>query len=93
MGPLEDILRLLERFPKWEAMTEAPNKIDVLERRIVKLERSLSRAPGEACPSCGAFDFRVASSKPHRQLGDLGAVVRTMECGECGFTEDKVITP
>jgi len=71
----------------FKRMMDAPARVDDLERKIAALEDRLRRAPGEACPSCGALEYRVAESKPHPQFGVAGALQRTMRCKECGFSE------
>lgn len=74
-------------------MEEAPERIDQLEQRLTELESKLQRAPGEACPSCGALEFRVKSSTPNDTFGDLGGVDRLMRCADCGYEETQLHTP
>jgi hypothetical protein len=89
MSTLDSILSLLEKWPAWKRIKEAPTKIEQLEGRISELESKLRRAPGEACPSCGAWEFRAIKSMPHHNpaFAHLGAVMRKMKCGQCGFEE------
>jgi hypothetical protein len=91
MFALKDILELLDRWPTWKKIQDAPEKIEDLEKRFTELEKRLARCPGEGCPSCGELSYRAISSTPHHTFP--GVVVRTMKCGECEFTEDKMITP
>ena len=93
MSTVESILKLLEQRPIWKRMMDAPARVDELEKKVATLEDRLRRAPGEACPHCGALEYRVAESKPHEEFGHMGATARTMCCGECGFREDKLILP
>ena len=93
MSTVESILKLLEKRPAWKRVMDAPERVDALEQRVADLENRLRRAPGEACPRCGALEWRVAESTPSRQFGDMGGVERTMRCGECEFEEQKLIVP
>jgi hypothetical protein len=93
MSTVDSILDLLNKWPKWKRITEAPDRVDELTRRLATLEGKLLRAPGDACPKCGALDFRVESSKRHPMMGDMGVIVRTMRCGDCSFKEEKTVTP
>ena len=93
MSTLDSILQLLEKWPKWKRVKETPDRVDQLEARLTALEVKLQRAPGQACPKCGAFAYRVESSKPHPTFGNMGALVRLMKCGDCGFQEETLLTP
>lgn len=59
-----DILDVLKRWDRWRRIDETPERIDALEKRIAELEVKLQRAPGEACPKCGALEFRTESTLP-----------------------------
>jgi predicted amino acid racemase len=93
VSTVESILGLLAKWPAWKRITESPDRIDQLTARIEKLEASLSRVPGLACPSCGALQYRAVSSRPHPELGVIGTVIRSMRCGECTYQEDKTVAP
>ena len=58
MTVLSEVTELLRRWDVWKRVEAAPERIDELERRLVNLESKLKRAPGEACPKCGALEFR-----------------------------------
>jgi len=88
-----DILALLDKIPIWKRVQETPARVDALEKRVADLEARLARAPGEACPKCGALEFRTESAKPSRQFGDMGAVDRTLKCGACDYTETRMESP
>jgi len=88
-----DILSILDKIPIWKRVQETPSRVDALEKRIADLESQLGRAPGQACPSCGALEFRVTSSKPHPELGDFGAKNVTRKCGGCSFEDVELVTP
>jgi hypothetical protein len=55
--------------------------------------KSLESAEGEPCPKCKRRAWAVAHSKRHPVFGDVGCLLRTYKCAECGFTEDKLIQP
>lgn len=74
-------------------VTLLDTKVAALERRVAVLEDKLRRAPGEACPRCGAWDYRVAESKPAARGARLGYVDRKMVCSECRFSEPKWVKP
>lgn len=91
-----DIVELLKRWDRWRRIDETPERIDALDRRIAELETKLQRAPGLACPSCGAWEFRTESAGAGGgMLGGLGMgiVNRTLKCKECGYTEARHETP
>ena len=93
MAVLAEITELLRRWDVWKRVEAAPNRIDALEKRISELEARLARAPGVACPKCGALEFRTEGTSPHPEFGDLGAVDRHLKCEACGYTETKMETP
>ncbi|MGO8865348.1 MAG: hypothetical protein ACLQME_02495 [Alphaproteobacteria bacterium] len=93
MAVLHEIVELLKRWDVWKRVEAAPERIDVLEKRVAELETKLQRAPGEACPHCGALAYRVESAKRHPQFGSMGARVHHMKCDDCGFTDEKTILP
>jgi hypothetical protein len=90
MAVLGEIVELLKRWDVWKRVEAAPDRVDALERRIMELEAKFGRAPGEACPKCGALDFRVESTGPHPAFADLGKRLHKMKCGACGFTDEKM---
>ena len=91
MSRLEHILQVLEKWPTWERMREAPDRVDALEKRLAELEGRL--APGEACPTCGAPELRVVGSRS--ALGVAGTVVgvNRLQCAACGFEEERTVKP
>jgi hypothetical protein len=93
MAVLSEITELLKRWDVWRRVEEAPARIDALEKRVAELEARLQRAPGEACPKCGALDYRVDKAAPHQRFGGMGARVHHMKCGACGFTDEKLVVP
>jgi hypothetical protein len=96
MTTLETILALLDRWPLWKKVTEAPARLDQLEKRITELEEKLKKArgrPAEACPGCGEPKYRLKSSQPNKHFGQMGKVDRTYECEACGFSETRTLNP
>jgi predicted RNA-binding Zn-ribbon protein involved in translation (DUF1610 family) len=93
MFSLKDILDLLDHWPKWKRIQEMPEQFDGLQKRIAELEGRLARCPSEGCPKCGELAFRVSSSRPHPEIGDMGVTLRMMTCDKCGFSEETMISP
>ncbi len=94
MAVLGEIVELLKRWDVWKRVEECPDRVDQLEARLTALESRLSRAPGQACPACGALEFRTEKTvKSTGPFGSLGAVDRHLKCGECGHTETRLETP
>lgn len=93
MATLDNILALLNKWPAWKRITESPDRLDQLESRVEQLERKLRREPGEACPRCGERAVRVKEAKRDALFGDLGARKHVVECEECGFSDERLVTP
>jgi predicted RNA-binding Zn-ribbon protein involved in translation (DUF1610 family) len=87
---LSDLIALMDRWTVWKEVRENANKVPELEQRIAALEQKLQRAPGEACPACGAWSFRAISSTPS---GNLGTRKITYKCQECGYEDVITKTP
>jgi transposase-like protein len=93
MAVVADIVELLRRWDVWRRVEQAPDRIDALEKRIAELESRLQRAPGEACPSCGEFGFRIAKSQVARgPFADMGARNYHWKCQSCGYEDVKMGT-
>ncbi len=85
-----DIIELLKGWPRFKRIEEAPERIDALERRVAELESQLQRAPGEACPKCGALEFRIdRTERDPGPLGQLGTRIQYLKCNSCGFTDQR----
>jgi predicted RNA-binding Zn-ribbon protein involved in translation (DUF1610 family) len=92
MAVLSDILGLLDRWPAWKAMTEAPARITALEARIAALEARM-KPGGVACPACGGA-MGLVSQKPHPIFGDVGGLMlRSYRCDACGFAQELEFNP
>jgi predicted nucleic-acid-binding Zn-ribbon protein len=88
MAVIGDVVELLKHWDRWKRIDETPERLDALEKRVAELESKLQRAPGEACPKCGALEFRTTRVQPlGGRLGQLGASYRHMECKACKHTE------
>jgi hypothetical protein len=88
MAVLAEITELLRRWDVWKRIESAPDKIDELEKRLAALEQKLHRAPGEACPRCGALEFRTDKVVPTKgHFSALNRKDRHLKCGARGHTE------
>src|SRR5947209_3264006 len=91
---LSDLVALMDRWNIWKEVRANADKVPALEKRIAALEDRLKRAPGDACPRCGALEFRTEKAVPHKgHFGRLGVVDRHLKCGACGHTEVRMETP
>lgn len=88
MAVLSELVELLKRWDVWKRIEATPDLIEALEKRVAQLENRLQRAPGEACPKCGALDFRVESTRPDPDF--RGVNYRQYKCGACAFEETKL---
>jgi hypothetical protein len=89
MAVLGELVEILKRWDVWKRVEEGPARIDELEKRVAELEQRLQRAPGEACPACGALSFRTLKSVPMGNFGEMGARLITQRCQDCGFEDVK----
>jgi predicted RNA-binding Zn-ribbon protein involved in translation (DUF1610 family) len=88
---LPDLVSLMDRWAVWKEVRANADRVPALEQRITALEERLQRAPGEACPKCGALSYRVDYSEQHRTF--VGTRIHHMKCQDCGFTDEKMILP
>lgn len=66
-----------------------------LKNQILELQgkvRKLESFEGEPCPKCRKPTWKVESSAPDPQFGDLGGIRRNYLCAECGFSESQLLT-
>ncbi len=89
MAMLDNVLAALRQWSLWKRIEAAPDEIDALKERIAELEQRLQRAPGEACPHCGALAMRLRVKG--RMMGGAKAY-RTdrWQCQECHFEDERV---
>ena len=72
-------------------LAEVQLKLDELLNENAALKgqmQSNSNPKGERCPRCFEFGWRVATSRPH---GQLGGMVQTYACPKCGLKEEVVV--
>jgi hypothetical protein len=96
VSTLQSILDLLNKWPEWKRVTEAPDRVDELERRMAALEEKLKKAPGERCPKCGELSLRASGSGPARGAAKAaGAREHIMVCETdgCGFKDYRTVYP
>ena len=95
MSAVSDIIALLDRWPRWKAVTEAPDRIEALEKRVADLEAKLSAKPvqpsGPACPICGE-PMKTTSVQKDPLLGVAGVQQHRLQC-VCGHTETRQVSP
>ena len=90
MAALDNVLTILDKFPLWRRMKEAPDKLDTLEKRVAELEEKLGDTwPADVCKFCGARAARMVWSVPHEK----GLTRQDWKCGECEHTEVRTIKP
>ena len=90
MAVFDNVLGVLRQWSLWQRIEGAPDEIDALKERVAKLEKRLQRAPGEACPACGALSMRLR--KRGRMMGGAKAY-RTDRwiCQQCDFVDERVV--
>lgn len=93
MAVLSEILTLLEKWGPWKRISETPDRVDALERRLAALEEKAPKQAGKPCPACGEPAVRRTSSKPHARFGGMGAMEEIWTCSACGDSETKLVTP
>lgn len=90
---LNEVLAVLKEWSAWRRITEAPDKIEGLEKRVAALEAALSAGaavkPGEVCPFCGTAAMRLTASVPDRIMGDVGVYQETWTCTACGNSRER----
>jgi hypothetical protein len=88
VSTLDSILSLLDKWPAWKRITQAPERVEALERRIAAIETKLQRAPGDACRYCGAWAVRLVEERRDPIMGAAGVMRQTVRCEECGKTRE-----
>ena len=91
MGLLDNILTALDHWGEWKQIRATPSKIVELEKRISELESKLRRAPGEACPKCGALEFRIQRSDTAQHPLHRTHRTHYWKCKECGYEDERTM--
>lgn len=92
MVGLKDLLAVLDKWPVWKRVKEAPDRIDNLENRVEALEKRLEKVPGDACPACGSLAMRL-TEQGRRMGGGLTSYRHDVwTCEECSYEEEKLHT-
>jgi predicted RNA-binding Zn-ribbon protein involved in translation (DUF1610 family) len=81
----------MDRWGVWKEVRANADKVPELENRVDALEQRLQRAPGEACPKCGAWGLRRSTTG--RVIGSFPMQHRTDDwtCEDCGHIEQKQV--
>lgn len=73
-------------------MTQAPARLDEIEKRLAALEARATGGAIDACPLCGG-EMKVTQVRPHPTFGRFGVQERTLSCASCPHTEARRIDP
>ena len=66
--------------------------IQLREENIILKQKVEVYLKGDLCPKCRKPGWKIESSKPHPQFGEVGGIERTYKCSECGFSEKYTVT-
>ena len=87
MAALDNVLTILDKFPLWRRMKEAPEKLDALEGRVVALEEKLGDTwPADVYRFCGKRAVRLHES---RRPNDQGIIREFWRCDECDEFDER----
>ncbi|WP_145700375.1 hypothetical protein [Azospirillum baldaniorum] len=83
---LKDLLALLDHWPAWKRIVQAPDRIEELEKRLAELEE---KPIFPSCPHCGRPAWQMTESKPAGRLPDQIKGHRDLRfrCLDCGFED------
>jgi len=84
----EKIIELRE-----EVMALKEENIQLRDENLQLKQRLDSCTKGDICPKCRKPTWQLEESKPHPIMKDVGVILRTYKCSDCGFTEDYNISP
>ena len=81
--------KFYQRFKKTEA------QVIELEKRIAELENKLNNSSEIKCPSCGAYQYFVIGTKPHKNksLSIMGVKIISYKCKKCDFEDEDTFHP
>jgi len=77
VATLENIITLLDKWPRWKRINDLPDQMDELLNRMAALEKRLEKRPGEDCPYCGEAALRLTAQRMNGQW-------EVWTCQECG---------
>jgi len=92
VATLDNIISLLEKWPVWKRITEAPDRIDRLESQIESLKAKLTKPPkarGEPCRKCGEHAARLKDTRGPMGDAPQRYVEETWACEACGGEDIK----
>lgn len=80
-----------------EKIVELREQVVVLKEENVRLKEEHQQlrqemecfTKGDLCPKCRKPAWKLESSRPHPQFGELGTLERTYKCAECGYSENR----
>ena len=87
MAALDSVLSILDKFPLWRRIKEAPDKLDALDERVTGLEEKLGDTwPADVCRYCGK---RAARLHLPGQANGRGVVREMWRCQKCGKLDER----
>ena len=88
MKAVDDVLSILEKWPAWKRITEAPARLDALEAQLQTLEKELVRQRSrKICPFCGSFSWHMEWSSHPTEFEEMSWRDETWACESCGKKE------
>lgn len=81
---------LLDKWPAWRRIKDAPAEIDALRKRMELLEAALQqRAKAEdECPRCRALTWRLVGNRKDKHFGEMGVSYDQWRCSACNFERE-----
>lgn len=73
-------------------MTQAPARLDELEKRVAALEARARGGAVDACPLCGG-EMKATKVRDHPTFGRFGMKEHTLSCAGCSHTETRRVDP
>ncbi len=84
----ENIMKLRE-----EVMALKEENVRLRDDNLQLKQQLDSYSEVDLCPKCKKATWHLEESKPHPIMKDLGVILRTYKCSDCGFNEDYNISP